>query len=314
MTEETLLHGDGTLERLATGAVWSEGPLWMPAERRLRWSDIPNDRILQWDSATGETSVHREGVEFTNGRLLDADGSVVQCSHGRRRLERERPDGTLEELVASWDGGRLNSPNDVAQAPDGSYWFTDPDYGISQPREGHPGELEYGARWVFRWSAADGLSPVITDIVQPNGIAFSPDGGTVYVTDTARANDDGPGHGIRAYDVVDRGAGAREGRLFTDLDRGVPDGITVDEAGRVWSSAGDGVHVFTPDGAEVLFVPVPEVVSNVCFGGSDGSDLFLTATTSLYRLRTRTRAAGAVGSRREVSEARTGPLDDTVAG
>ncbi|WP_308197520.1 SMP-30/gluconolactonase/LRE family protein [Rathayibacter sp. VKM Ac-2927] len=293
MHDEALLRGDGGLERLWTGAVWSEGPLWIPAEGGLRWSDVPNDRILQWDSATGETSVHREGVEFTNGRLLDADGSVVQCSHGLRRLERERPDGTVEELVSSWDGGRLNSPNDVAVAPDGSYWFTDPDYGIRQPAEGHPGEREYEKRWVFRWSAEDGLTPVVTDIVQPNGIAFSPDGATVYVTDTAMSLEDGPGHWIRAYDVVDRGAGARDGRLFAVIEHGLPDGIAVDERGRVWSSAGDGVHVFAPDGAELLFVPVPEVVANVCFGGPDGTDLFIAATTSLYRLRTRSRAAGA---------------------
>lgn len=291
MTDATLLQGDGALERLGTGAVWSEGPLWIPSDGCLRWSDIPNDRILQWDGATGDTSVHRDGVEFTNGRLLDADGSVVQCSHGRRRLERERPDGTLEELVAEWRGNRLNSPNDVALAPDGSYWFTDPDYGIRQPSEGHPGRREYDGRWVFRWTPEEGISPVVIDVVQPNGIAFSPDGGTVYVTDTAKGLDDGPGHWIRAYDVVDRGVGARGGRLFATIDHGLPDGIAIDEQGRVWSSAGDGVHVFAPDGAEVLFVPVPEVVANLCFGGPDGTDLFITATTSLYRVRTRTRGA-----------------------
>jgi len=290
MTDEALLRDDALVEPLGTGAGWSEGPLWLPAEGRVRWSDIPHDRILQWDAATGATSVHRDGVEYTNGRLLDTDGSVVQCSHGRRRLEREHPDGTVEEIVSTWQGRRFNSPNDVALAPDGSLWFTDPDYGIRQPSEGHPGEPEYGARWVFRWSPGDGVAPVVTDIVQPNGIAFSPDGATVYVTDTAIGLDDGPGHWIRAYDVVDGGAGARDGRLFAVVDVGLPDGIAVDEQGRVWSSAGDGVHVFGVDGAELLFVPVPEPVANLCFGGVDGTDLFIAATTSLYRLRTRTRA------------------------
>lgn len=135
---------------------------------------------------------------------------------------------------------------------------------------------------------------MITDMVQPNGIAFSPDGGTVYVTNTARVNGDGPGHWIRAYGVVGRGTAARDGRLFAEIDRGAPDGIAVDEDRRVWSSAGDGVHVFTSAGAEVFFAPVPEVVSNVCFGGPDGTDLFITATTSVYRLRTRARAASFV--------------------
>lgn len=291
MTDDTRLVPAGQqVERLATGATWSEGPLWMPEERAVRWSDIPGDRILRWDAATGVVSVHREEVEFTNGRALDRDGTVVQCSHGRRRLEREAADGTLSILVSHWGDRRLNSPNDVAVAPDGSYWFTDPDYGIRQAHEGHPGEREYGDCRVFRWSEDDGLVPVIEDIVRPNGIAFSPDGGTVYVTDTAAGLGDGPGRWIRAYDVV--GAGARNGRHFATMEVGLPDGIAVDEDGRVWSSAGDGVHVYDPDGVECHFVPVPEVVANLCFGGDDGTDLFIAATTSLYRIRTATRAAG----------------------
>ena len=287
---ESLIVPGTSLERLASGATWSEGPLWMPHERAVRWSDIPGDRILRWDAATGSVSVHRDGVEFTNGRTLDPDGSVVQCSHGRRRLEREAPDGSLTEIVGMWGEHRLNSPNDVAVAPDGSYWFTDPDYGIVQPDEGHPGVREYGDCRVFRWSARDGLTPVIDDIDRPNGIAFSPNGRTVYVTDTAASLGDGPGHWIRAYDV--EGAEASGGRHFASIETGVPDGIAVDVDGRVWSSAGDGIHVFSPDGHEVLVVPVPEVVANVCFGGDDGTDLFITATTSLYRLRTSTTGAG----------------------
>ena len=228
-------------------------------------------------------------MEFTNGRILDRDGSVVQCSHGRRRLERELPDGALVEIVSHWGERRLNSPNDVALAPDGSYWFTDPDYGITQPREGHPGIREYGACHVFRWSEADGLTSVIDDMDRPNGIAFSPDGSTLYVTDTGAELGARRDHRIRAYDV--RGARASDGRFFAAIEVGLPDGITVDVEGRVWSSAGDGVHVFSPDGTELAFIPVPEVVANVCFGGDDGGDLFITATTSLYRIRTSTSAA-----------------------
>lgn len=283
-----LLPAGPKVERLATGATWSEGPLWIPAERAVRWSDIPGNRILRWDARTGAVSVHRHEVEFTNGRLLDTDGSVVQCSHGRRRLERETADGVVTAIVDGWQGHRLNSPNDVALAPDGAYWFTDPDYGIRQPHEGHPGEREYGDCRVFRWSDADGLTAVIDDIDRPNGIAFSPDGSTVYVTDTAAGLADGPGHWIRSYDVV--GATARNGRHFATIEAGLPDGIAIDVDGRVWSSAGDGVHVFDPYGTEILFVPVPEVVANVCFGGDDGTDLFIAASTSLYRVRTSTHA------------------------
>ncbi len=288
MTETNLVPSGAAIERLATGSTWAEGPLWIPDESVVRWSDIPGDRILRWDAATSEVSVHRDAVEFTNGRMLDQDGSVVQCSHGRRRLERELPDGTVTEIVSHWGEHRLNSPNDVALAPDGSYWFTDPDYGITQPREGHPGIREYGACHVFRWSEVDGLTSVIDDMDRPNGIAFSPDGSTVYVTDT------GPELGarrdrIRAYDV--NGAQVSAGRKFAAIEVGLPDGIAVDVDGRVWSSAGDGVHVFSPGGMEVLFIPVPEVVANLCFGGSDGAELFITATTSLYRIRTSTTAA-----------------------
>ncbi|MGV2982772.1 SMP-30/gluconolactonase/LRE family protein [Microbacterium sp. AGC85] len=290
MTTETgLLPHGSAVERLATGATWSEGPLWIPDEGVLRWSDIPGNRIMRWDAATSEVSVHRSDVEFTNGRMLDRDGSVVQCSHGRRRLERELPDGTVTEIVGRWGVHRLNSPNDVALAPDGSYWFTDPDYGITQPREGHPGIREYGACHVFRWSDADGLTSMIDDMDRPNGIAFSPDGGVVYVTDTGPELGARRDHRIRAYDVD--GARATNGRKFAAIEVGLPDGITVDVEGRVWSSAGDGVHVFSPDGTKLAFIPVPEVVANVCFGGPDGRDLFITATTSLYRVHTVTRAA-----------------------
>lgn len=290
MTNDTnLIPAGATLELLGSGATWSEGPLWIPDERAVRWSDIPGNRILRWDAATGSVGVHRDEVEFTNGRALDRDGSVVQCSHGRRRLEREAPDGTVTEIVARWGSHRLNSPNDVAIAPDGSYWFTDPDYGIVQPHEGHPGVREYGDCRVFRWSEKDGLTAVIDDIDRPNGIAFSPDGRTVYVTDTAAGLGDGPGHWIRAYDVD--GARASGGRHFASIEIGLPDGIVVDVEGRVWSSAGDGIHVFSPGGREILFVAVPEVVANLCFGGDDGTDLFIAATTSLYRIRTSTTAA-----------------------
>lgn len=290
MTDENALIAAGaTLERLGTGATWSEGPLWIPDERAVRWSDIPGDRILRWDAETAEVSVHREGVEFTNGRMRDRDGSVVQCSHGRRRLEREAPDGTVTEIVSRWGEYRLNSPNDVALAPDGSYWFTDPDYGIRQPHEGHPGIREYGDCRVFRWSESDGLTSVIDDIVRPNGIAFSPDGGTVYVTDTAAGLGDGPGHWIRAYTVD--GAIASRGRHFASIEEGLSDGIAVDVESRVWSSAGDGIHVFSPIGVELLFIPVPEVVANLCFGGDDGDELFIAASTSLYRIRTTTTEA-----------------------
>jgi gluconolactonase len=284
------------LDTLHMGSTWAEGPCWVPATRTLRWSDIPGDRVLQWSAGDGAVTVYAEGVEFTNGRTLDRDrdGSVVQCSHGLRRVERDR-DGVVTPITSSWGAVRFNSPNDVVVARDGSVWFTDPAYGITQPREGHPGVREYGDHWVFRCGPdGEDLRPVVLDLDQPNGLAFSPDERVLYV-----ASSDGDRPVIRAYDVVLDGEAApgvpgvrvKNGRDVVTLapGEGVPDGIRVDEDGRIWSSSAVGVVVCEPDGTRIGTVPVPEVVANLCFGGDDGRTLFVTATTSVHRIRTTTR-------------------------
>lgn len=294
MTRRTRLPlpPDAVLERVATGAEWSEGPVWIPGLEVLRWSDIPGSRVLEYDPATGRARVHADDVEFQNGRAVDADGTMVVCSHGRRALERWDEHGFVETIVDRWDGHRLNSPNDVALHPDGSIWFTDPDYGIRQPHEGHPGEREYGGCYVFRFH--DGrLEAVITDVGRPNGIAFSPSGRVLYVTDTAAALGDGDAHCIRAYDLEPDGDGDRvrlsDARVFADVSPGVPDGIAIDVEGRLWSSSANGVQVFEADGERLGLIPVPEIVGNLCFA-SDGA-LYVAATTSLYRIATTTRGA-----------------------
>jgi gluconolactonase len=250
----SLLAPGASLERLYTGTVWAEGPVWLPDLRALRWSDIPNNRIMQYHADTGETIVYRTDVEFTNGRTLDLDGAVVQCSHGRRAVEREAG-GQVTVLVDRWQGKRLNSPNDVVVAADGSVWFTDPPYGIISNREGR--------------------------MADPESI--------LYVSDTGSLRDSAAPHHIRAYDVID--GDCVNGRIFAEISVGVSDGFRVDEEGRVWTSSGDGVRVFTPGGEEILHVPVPEKVANVCFGGPDGQDLYIAASTSLYRIKTATRNA-----------------------
>ncbi|TDW67893.1 gluconolactonase [Curtobacterium sp. PhB25] len=289
MLLDDLVPDPDALERIATGSTWAEGPCWIPASRTLRWSDIPGDRVLQWHADSGETSTYAEGVEFTNGRTLDRDGSVVQCSHGLRRVERDR-DGTVTPIVDAWAGVRFNSPNDVVVARDGSVWFTDPAYGITQPREGHPGVREYGDHWTFRCGpSGEDLRPVATDVDEPNGLAFDPSGQILYI-----ASSSGDEPVIRAYDRGgDGGDLLKNGRVFARLEpgEGAPDGIRVDVHGNVWSSSHRGVVVFDPSGERIGEVAVPEVTSNLCFGGDDGTTLFLTATTSVYRIATTTRDA-----------------------
>ena len=191
MTTSSLLAADAVLEKVATGATWAEGPVWLPHRRAVRFSDIPGNRILEYSEVSGELEVFAEGVEFTNGRTLDLDGNVVECSHGRRAVQRDTAVGPGDAhdpttLVDSFGGQRLNSPNDVVVASDGSIWFTDPSYGIKRPEEGHAGEEEYGDRWVFRFDERDGsLTPVVIDVEAPNGLAFSPDESLLYVADSS---------------------------------------------------------------------------------------------------------------------------------
>jgi gluconolactonase len=284
-TASPLLAGDVHLEQLWTGGTWLEGPVYVPASKTVRFSDIPNNRIMQFSTASGETTIYRDDAEFSNGRTLDLDANVVQCSQGRRAIERDI-DGTVHVVVDRFGSGRFNSPNDVVVASDGSIWFTDPPYGLHPSgREGRPGPQDYDGCFVFRVSPDGVPTVVITDMVYPNGLAFSPDESLLYVSDTGPTADDSVLQQIRVYDVVDRTA--RNGRMFVETD-GVADGFRVDVTGRVWTSSGSGIQVFAPDGEPLLDVPVPETVSNLCFGGEDGTELYLTATTSLYRLHTAT--------------------------
>ena len=285
---EGLIAPGEALTKIDASSVWAEGIVYLPNLNSIRWSDIPGDRIMHHDLTVGITSIYRQGVEFTNGRTLDKDGSMIQCSHGQRRIERDR-EGVVTPIVSSFDGVAFNSPNDVVIGPDGAIWFTDPPYGIIFPNEGHPGVREYEDHYVFRHDIATGTTrPVITDIEEPNGLAFSPDGTTLYVADSsALTGENGSGNSwIRAYDV--HGSRCKNGRLFAQMAVGVPDGLRVDTAGNVWTSAGDGVHVYAPNGEYLGHIAIPETVANLCFGGNSGTELFIAASTSVYSIRTLT--------------------------
>jgi gluconolactonase len=285
---DLLPHGTD-LDKVFTGAIWSEGPCWIPSRKSLRWSDIPNNRILEYFPETRETKTYKSDVEFTNGRTLDLDGTVLQCSHGLRHIERDT-DGVVTTVIGKYDGVRFNSPNDIVVSRDGVIWFTDPPYGIIVEIEGHPGVKEYEDCFVFAFDPkTQKLRPVVTDVEEPNGLAFSPDESILYVADTSVLFKTTGNHHIRAYDMQD--GRAKNGRTLIDIKEGVIDGFRVDKKGNLWCSSEIGVQIFTPAGIHIGTIPTPEKVGNLAFGGDDGTDLFIAANTSLYHIKTSTQDA-----------------------
>jgi len=287
---EGLIDPAARVEHLGGGCVWSEGPAWLPDQRSVIWSDIPNNRIMRW-SEQGGVEVDSTDVEFTNGRTLDLQGRLVVCSHGHRRIERVEPDGTVTALATHYEGARLNSPNDVVVKSDGSIWFTDPPYGILSNREGHAAESELAGCFVFRFDPGSGALTLVTDLpVYPNGLAFSVDESVLYVSDTSRSDDPAGNHHIMAFDVIG-GDRLENPRVLAVITPGLADGFRVDRTDHIFTSAGDGIHVLSRDGRRIGKIPIPEVTSNCVFGGETGSDLYITASTSLYRIATRTTGA-----------------------
>lgn len=267
------------LQKLASGFDWAEGPVWFGDVDCLLFSDIPNNRIMRWGPTSG-LSTYRAPSNYANGHTRDRQGRLVSCEHGSRRVTRTEHDGSITVIADSHDGKRLNSPNDVVVASDGAIWFTDPHYGIMTDYEGYKAEQEQPCH-VYRVDPSGTIKAVITDMMCPNGLAFSPDESLLYVADTGRMFSDDPQH-IRVYDVA--GESASKGRHFHTIDTGCADGIRLDRDGNVWSSAADGVHCIAPDGHVMGKIKVPEVVSNICFGGRAKHRLYITGTTSLYAI------------------------------
>lgn len=286
-----LVVGHARLERLWTGSRWAEGPVYVPAAKSLLWSDIPNDRVMRFDETDGSVSVFEPACGHHNGHALDGQGRVVACLHGGRCISRLDHDGRWRVLADRFDGRRLNSPNDVVVASDGAVWFSDPTYGIDSHYEGEAAPSEIGASNVYRLDPETGaVALMIADLAQPNGLAFSPDGSVLYVADTGRTHD--PAHPIEivAYALHD-GRPVRRG-TFARSEDGLFDGFRVDRDGNVWTSQGCGVSVHAPDGALIGRIPVPELVSNLTFGGRKRNRLFITAQTSLYALYVNQHASG----------------------
>ena len=279
------------VERIATECRWAEGPVWLGDTRSLVWSDIPNNRMLRWDEETGATSVFRKPSNYANGHTRDRQGRIVSCEHGGRRISRTEYDGTVTTVADSFQGKRLNSPNDLVVKSDGSIWFTDPTFGILGRYEGTKATPESPMN-VYRVDASGAIELAVEGINQPNGLAFSPDEKILYIVESRSVP-----RKILAYDIVD-GRKAANGRVLIDAGPGTPDGFRVDVDGNLWCGWGmgeaglDGVHVFNPDGKRIGRIDLPERCANLCFGGVHRNRLFMAASTSVYSLYVNTQGVG----------------------
>ncbi|WP_288433325.1 SMP-30/gluconolactonase/LRE family protein [uncultured Deinococcus sp.] len=291
-----LFPEDAAPRQLAGGFTWTEGPTYVPARQAVFFSDVRQNRLLRWSDG-GELADEMNPSHHQNGHCVDLQGRLIACSHGLRAIVRQEEDGSWTTLTDRFGGGRLNSPNDVTLHPDGSLWFSDPTYGIDKPEEGYGGTKEQPGNYVYRLDPDGTLSAPIRDRVKPNGLVFvSPE--RLILSDTgdaqthayrlAPAPQDEPG--LTWSGPGGQPQAATHERVWFKVEPGKTDGIRVDEQGRLWSSAGDGVHVLTPDGEEIGRVVLPGTVTNLCFGGPQGSTLFMTTGSGFWSIETRTRA------------------------
>jgi gluconolactonase len=258
------------VERLATGMQFIEGPVWINKDGGfLVFSDIPANELKRWDAKKSVTTF-RQASNAANGNTLDLQGRLISAEHGAHRISRTEKNGEVVTLVDSFEGKKLNSPNDVVVKSDGTIWFTDPDYGLAGRTKEQPGN------YVYRFDPkSKNTTPVVKDFDKPNGLCFSPDENRLYVADSGT-----PRH-IRVFDVG-RDGSLTQGRVFASIDKGGPDGIRCDASGGVWSSSGDGAQIFSADGKLIGRILLPESAANLTFGGKDGHRVFLTARKSLY--------------------------------
>jgi gluconolactonase len=289
---ERLRVKSAAIERIASGFRWTEGPVWLGDTRTLVWSDIPNNRMMRWDEESGAVGIFRKPSDFANGNTRDRAGRLVTCEHGTRRVTRTEHDGSITVLAERYQGKRLNSPNDIVVKSDGSIWFTDPSFGILGYYEGYKAESELATN-VYRIDPSSGsIAAVIEGLVNPNGLAFSPDERLLYVVEC------GSPRKILAFDVRESAIRPGSGRVLIDASPGTPDGFRCDMDGNLWCGWGmgsddlDGVRVFSPAGEPLGHIHLPERCANVCFGGAKRNRLFMAASQSVYALYVNTQGVG----------------------
>ena len=263
-------------EKVFQGTLWGEGPCYIPHKDMLVWSDNPNNRMLKLvDSKVTE---FRNPSNFCNGNTLDNDENLISCSHGGRCVYKTDDNLNVSIIVDSYDGKKLNSPNDICVKSDGTIWFTDPPYGILSDYEGYPGEQEYGGCFVFRFNPVSQRLDVMTKkLDRPNGIAFSHDEKKLYIADT--------GENIKClylFDVLENEIINQ--KLVYDFKPFFSDGFRSDVDGNIWTSAGKAIKCFNNNNQLIGQILVPELVSNLEFGGKEGNILYVTATSSLYKM------------------------------
>jgi len=270
---------DSKLEKIATGFVFTEGPIWDASQGCLFFSDIPANKMRKWTEAKG-IEIFREPSGKSNGLTLDKQGRLIACEHANRRVSRTEKDGAIVTIADNYDGKKLNSPNDVVVKSDGSIYFSDPPYGLTADF-GNLGEQELPFQGVYRLSADGKTLTLLTDeFYRPNGLAFSPDESLLYIDDSENVF-------VRVFDVKPDGT-ISNGRMFAELkgtEPGTTDGMKVDSKGNVYVTGPGGIWVYDPSGEKLGRIDVPEVAANIAWGDKDWKTLYITGSTSVYRIR-----------------------------
>jgi len=290
---KNLIPDNFSLEKIYSGTIWAEGPVWIKDKNLIVWSDVKSNKMLSCDVETKIISDFRNPSEFNNGNCTDISGRLISCQHGKRRVVRQEKNGDLSVIADNYNNKKLNSPNDVAVSKSGNIWFTDPPYGILTNQEGHKSESEQDGNHLYRVDQKLNIKKIDAKFDKPNGLVFSPDGKILYVADSGAAE---PGnfnlsrpHNIQKF-ILDNEENVLTKEIFVEIENGFPDGMTVDINGNLFVCDPNGmkIHIFDPSSERLGHIDIPERVANCTFGGHNKSDLYITASTSLYKLKTNT--------------------------